>query len=471
MNATLSERDFAIDVVRRLRDAGYEALWAGGCVRDELLGLMPKDYDIATSAHPEQVRQLFRRTIAVGMSFGVIEVLGPRNPGELLKVQVATFRSDVSYSDGRHPDAVIFSSAREDALRRDFTINGMFFDPLENRLIDYVGGQDDLQARILRAIGDPVQRFDEDKLRMLRAVRMATRFELDIDPATADAIRGMAPQIGVVSAERIAEELRKLLVHPHRARGMRLFMDLGLAQPILPELLPMQGLPQGLPRSDAPALPPPGLPGPAVADGTIDLWEHVLRVLENLEPSPSFPLAMAALLHDIGKPRTVGRTPERYTFYSHEHVGRRMAGAICERLKLSNDEQNRIEWLVEKHQILSDARQMRPSKLKTLLIHPGIRELLELHRADAQAAGREIDHVAYCEQLLREWTREDLDPPPLLTGDDLIQAGHKPGPIFKRLLDAVREAQLDGTIRTKDEAWALVQRLLAEAGEAASGGR
>jgi putative nucleotidyltransferase with HDIG domain len=472
MSATLSERDFAIDVVRRLRGAGYEALWAGGCVRDELLGLIPKDYDVATSAHPEQVRRLFRRTIAVGMSFGVVEVLGPRTlplsphnlggeKGGVLKVQVATFRSDVSYSDGRHPDAVVFSSAREDALRRDFTINGMFFDPLEDRLIDYVGGQEDLRVRVLRAIGDPAQRFDEDKLRMLRAVRMATRFELDIDPTTADAICAMAPQICVVSAERIAEELRKMLVDPRRARGMRLFMDLGLAQPILPELLPMRGLPQGLPRSDAPALPPPGLPGPPVADGAIDLWEHVLRVLDNLGPSPSFPLAMAALLHDIGKPRTVGRTPDRYTFYSHEHVGRRMAADICERLKLSNDEQKRIEWLVEKHQILCDARHMRPSKLKTLLIHPGIRELLELHRADALAAGRDTDHVAYCERLLCEWTKDDLDPPPLLTGDDLIQAGYKPGPIFKKILDAVREAQLDGTIRTTEEAWALGNRLLA----------
>src|SRR5690242_2559491 len=192
----MSERDFALDVVRRLRQAGHEALWAGGCVRDELLGLTPQDYDVATSARPEQVRSLFRRTIAVGMSFGVIEVLGPRTEGDWLKVQVATFRSDVSYSDGRHPDAVVFSSAREDALRRDFTINGMFFDPLENRLIDYVGGQEDLQARVLRAIGDPKQRFAEDKLRMLRAVRIATRFELEIEPATAEAIRVMAPQIG-----------------------------------------------------------------------------------------------------------------------------------------------------------------------------------------------------------------------------------------------------------------------------------
>jgi poly(A) polymerase len=462
MAAILSERDFALEVVRRLREAGHEALWAGGCVRDELLGLVPQDYDVATSAHPDTVRRLFRRTIAVGASFGVIEVLGPRTPDGCLKVQVATFRSDVSYSDGRHPDAVVFSSAREDALRRDFTINGMFFDPLENRLIDYVGGQDDLRDRVLRAIGDACQRFEEDKLRMLRAVRMATRFGLEIEPATADAIRAMAPQIGVVSAERIADELRKMLVDPRRARGMRLFMDLGLAQPVLPELLPMRGLPQGLPRPDAPALPPPGLPGPAAADGEIDLWEHVLRVLDRLGPAPSFPLALAALLHDIGKPRTVGRTPDRYTFYYHEHVGRRMAGEICERLKLSNDEQKRIEWLVEKHQILSDAHQMRPSKLKALLIHPGIRELLDLHRADALASGRDTAHVEYAEQLLREWTKDDLDPPPLLTGEDLIEAGLKPGPIFKKLLDGVREAQLDGTIRTREEAWELVHRLPAE---------
>ncbi len=462
MSVPLTERDFALDVVRRLREAGYEALWAGGCVRDELLGILPKDYDVATSALPEEVRRMFRRTVAVGMSFGVVEVLGPRAPEGLLKVQVATFRSDVSYSDGRRPDAVVFSSAREDALRRDFTINGMFFDPLENRLIDYVGGQDDLRARLLRAIGDPFRRFDEDKLRMLRGVRQATHFDLEIDPGTVNAMRAMASRIGVVSAERIAEELRKLLVDATRARGMRTFVDLGLAESILPELLPMQGLPQGLPRPDGPALPPPGRPGPDVGEGVVDLWEHVLRVLDLLGGEVSFSLAMAALLHDVGKPRTVGRTPDRYTFYGHEHVGRRMAGEIAERLKLSNDEQKRIEWLVEKHQILSDARQMRPSKLKTLLIHPGIRELLQLHRADALASGRDTDHVAHCEDLLARWSRAELDPPPLLTGDDLIQAGHKPGPNFKKLLDAVREAQLDGAIHKKEEAWDVVTRQRSE---------
>jgi len=445
----MTERDFAIDVVRRLHDAGYQALWAGGCVRDELLGLAPKDYDVATDATPAQVRRVFRRTIAVGMAFGVVEVLGPHGPEGPLKVQVATFRSDTTYSDGRHPDAVVFSSPREDALRRDFTINGMFFDPLESKLIDFVGGQDDLRARVLRAIGDPATRFAEDKLRLLRAVRFATCFDFTIDPATEAAVKAMAGQITVVSAERMAEELRRLLVHPRRARGVRLLDEAGLVPPLLPELLEMKDLPQG----------PPEAP-------TGDLWDHVLRVLDLLGPEPSFPLALAALLHDVGKRRTVGRTPDRYTFYYHEHVGRRMAGEICLRLKLSNAERERVEWLVEKHQFLCDTRQMRPSKLKMILGHPGIRELLALHRADALASGRSTDHLDYCEQLLREWSEADLHPPPLVTGHDLERLGLERGPLYKRLLDAVREAQLDGTVTTTAQALELIDRLAKEAGSA-----
>ena len=460
MTPTPTEREFAVEVVRRLRDAGYEALWAGGCVRDELLGRTPKDYDVATAARPEQVRGLFRRTVAVGEAFGVVEVLGPRTETGFLKVQAATFRADGNYSDGRRPDAVVFCSAREDALRRDFTINGMFFDPLENRLIDYVGGQNDLRDRVLRAIGDPHQRFTEDKLRMLRAVRLASRFELTIDPATAVAIQNRAREITVVSAERVADELRKMLVDPHRARAMRLFLDLGLARSVMPELLPMRGLPQGLPRPDGPGLPPPGMPA-APDPASTDLWEHVLCVLDLLGDRPSFALAFAALLHDVGKPRTVGRTPDRYTFYSHEHVGRRMASEICLRLKTSNEERERVEWLVEKHQILADVRQMRTSKVKTLLAHAGIQELLALHRADALASGRPDDHVVYCEGLLQEWSDADLNPPPLLTGHDLQRAGLEPGPVYKRLLDAVREGQLDGTLRTPHDARELVDRLLA----------
>jgi poly(A) polymerase len=439
----MTEREFAIDVVRRLQEAGHEALWAGGCVRDELLGLVPQDYDIATDARPEQVRGLFRRTIAVGASFGVVEILGPRGIGEMLKVQVATFRSDGTYSDGRRPDQVVFSSAREDALRRDFTVNGMFFDPVRGQLHDFVGGQADLQARVLRAIGDSELRFTEDKLRLLRAVRVATRFELSIEPATQAAIQKMAGQIHVVSAERIAEELRKLLILPQRLRGLNLMLDVGLVAAILPELVPMRGLLQGSP------LAPTG-----------DLWDHVMRVMDYLRPAPSFPLAFGALLHDVGKPRTVGRTPDRYTFYYHEHVGKRLASEICQRLKLSNAERERVEWLVEKHQILADARQMRTSKLKTLLAHEGIHELLALHRADALASGHSTDHVEYCEHLLREWSAEELDPRAVCTGHDLMRHGVPQGPLYKHLLDAVREAQLDGKVKNLKEALQLVDELL-----------
>jgi tRNA nucleotidyltransferase/poly(A) polymerase len=441
----MTEREFAVDVVRRLQEAGYQALWAGGCVRDELLGGQPTDYDVATSARPEEVRQLFRRTIEVGLAFGVVNVLGPRTPSGPLQVEVATFRADVSYSDGRHPDEVRFASAREDALRRDFTINGMFYDPVRGETVDFVGGKEDLQARMLRAIGDPLLRFSEDKLRLLRAVRFATRFDLTIEPATSTAVKRMARAITVVSAERIAKELRMILVSPERARGMTLMYELGLVAALLPELLPMKGLPQG----------PPGAP-------TGDLWDHVLRVLDLLGSEPSFPLALAALLHDVGKPRTVGRTPDRYTFYGHEHVGSRLADDICARLKLSNAERERVAWLVDKHQVLCDARHMRTSKLKALLIHPGIRELLALHRVDALASGRSTDHVEYCEGLLRSWTEEDLNPAPLLTGYDLTEMGLQPGPLFKRVLAAVREAQLEGIVKTREEALQLVKRLLAE---------
>ncbi len=438
----MTEREFASDVVQRLQKAGYQALWAGGCVRDELLGREPKDYDVATDARPEQVRELFRRTVAVGAAFGVVEVLGPRRHGQFLKVQVATFRTDLEYVDGRHPGGVVYSSAREDALRRDFTINGMFLDPLSGDVYDHVGGRADLEAKVLRAIGNPRQRFAEDKLRLLRAVRMAVRFDLMIDPATWAAMQEMAPQITVVSAERIAEELRQLLVHPRRVHAATLLFDSGLGAAVLPEVVPMKGLPQGLPAA------PVG-----------DLWDHVMRVLDLLGDSPSFPLALAALLHDIGKPRTVGRTPDRYTFYYHEHVGARMASAICQRLRLSNAERERVEWLVEKHQYLCDARHLRPSKLKTILAHPGIEELLALHRADALAWGRSTDQVAYCEARLREWTATDLNPRPLLTGDDLKKLGIPQGPIYKKLLDAVREAQLDGTISTTEQAVELIGRL------------
>jgi poly(A) polymerase len=439
-----ASRDFALRVVERLRSAGFEALWAGGCVRDELLGLHPKDYDVATNARPEEVQRLFHRTVAVGAAFGVIKVLGPRQGDHWIEVEVATFRADSSYSDGRHPDSVTFTSAQEDAVRRDFTINGMFMDPMDNKLIDYVGGQEDLRAGVLRAIGDPRERFAEDKLRMLRAVRIAARFELTLDPGTESAIHEMVDQLTVVSAERIADELRKLLVDRHRARAMNLMHDVGMVAVVLPELLEMKELPQGRPQAP-----------------TGDLWEHVMRVLDELGPTPSFPLAMAALLHDVGKRRTLGRTPERYTFYSHEEVSRRLASDIGLRLRLSNEERERIEWLVKKHQYLSDAKLMRTSKLKQTLAHPGIRELLALHRADAVASQRSDEHVRYCELLLDQWSEEDLNPTPLLTGHDLVRMGLERGPQYKQLLDAVREAQLDGLLRSKSEAIDWVKQTVA----------
>ena len=393
-------REFAVDVIRALREAGHEALLAGGCVRDEFLGVTPKDYDIATSARPEQVRRLFRRTVAVGAAFGVVEVLGPHR----LLVQVATFRSDGAYIDGRRPESVVFCSAEEDAQRRDFTINGMFFDPLDERLIDHVGGRADLQAGILRAIGDAAARLREDRLRMLRAVRMAARFRLEIDPATRSAITAMAPQLeDGVSAERIADELRKMLVDPHRARAMQLFMDLGLAAVVLPELGAMHGL----------------------------------AIVERLGEKTSFPLAFAAMLHP---------------------VGRHVAGEIALRLKLSTEERERIEWLVENHRTLADAPTMRPAKLKPLLVHPGINDLMALHRAE----GSDLDALAHAVAIRRIWDEAgELNPAPLITGNDLLALGLPQGPMYKTLLQRARDAQLDGEITTRDQAIGLVQRILA----------
>jgi poly(A) polymerase len=409
----MTEREFALEVVRKLQGAGYTAYWAGGCVRDELLGLTPQDYDVATSALPEQLPALFRRRNEIGAQFGVVQVIGPRGADrEWLTVEVATFRIDGKYIEGRRPEGVVYSTPEEDAKRRDFTVNGMFFDPVKGELIDYVGGRADLAAKILRAIGDPVARFTEDKLRILRAARMATRFDLAIDPATHDAAKRMAQEIHVVSAERIAEELRKLLTHPNRARGLRLLREMSLIEAILPELEAWEG------------------------------WERVVRVMEGLGGSPlPFPLAFAAALYPLG-----ASTVE----------------AIAGRLKLSTAETVRSCWLVQNQGALLGAPQLRGSRLKPLLVHTGIDELLALHRAIALAEGTSVAHVEYCERMIRDTPPEVLNPPPLVSGEDLLALGLKPGPTFKRLLDAVREAQLDERITTKQQALELVRNLLAE---------
>lgn len=404
----MTEREFAVGVVQRLQAAGHTALFAGGCVRDELLGLTPLDYDIATSATPEQVQRLFRRTVAVGAAFGVVEVLGPKDAaGNWLKVQVATFRSDGTYTDGRRPDAVTFSSPEEDAARRDFTVNGLFADPVAGTVLDFVGGRADLGAKVLRAIGDPVARFTEDKLRLLRAVRMSARFGLTIEPATLAAIKRMAPQITVVSAERTADELRKLLAHPNRAHGLTLLAETGLLPAVLPE----------------------------AAAGRLVGRTRVLKVLP---PTAGFTTAFAAL---------------------HDGLMPKVMADVCRRLKLSNDEADRVGWLVANRRALATAPTMRPSELYPLLVHPGIGELLALHRADA--TGAETGHVDYCERLLREKSPAELNPRPLLTGDDLQAAGFKPGPKFKPALAAVRAAQLDGAVTTREQALALAASHLA----------
>ncbi len=413
------QRRFALDVVRQLRTAGFEAYWAGGCVRDELLGRKPKDYDVATSATPPEIRALFgnKRTLSLGAVFGVITVLGPRpaDPGYRVPViEVATFRQDAEYGDGRHPDHVTFSSAREDAARRDFTINGMFFDPIGRRVIDYVAGQEDLQNRLIRAIGSPRLRFGEDKLRMLRAVRFAAAFGFTIDAETAAAVREMAGQITVVSPERIAMEMRRVLTESGRVEGLRLLVELGLAAAVLPEIVPCDA------ASQARA-------------------EHALGVLGRLQ-QPNFPLALAAVLAE-----QAGGT--RLRVAAVREVGFRW--------KLSNKESDEAAWLVEHHDALAGARSMRWSKLQPVLAHPWAEQLVALHEASSPHGP---DEAAYCRELLAQ-PRERLEPPPLLTGDDLRAHGLQPGRKFKKILQAVRDAQLDGEIQTQEEALRLAMEI------------
>ncbi len=444
-------RRFATEVVGTLQGAGFRALWAGGCVRDLMLGLNPADYDVATDATPEQVIALFgRRTVPVGVSFGVVRVLGPHASG--IEVEVATFRSDGVYVDGRRPESVTFSSLELDAARRDFTINGMFLDPFTDEVIDHVGGRADLRDRILRAIGDPAARFREDKLRLLRAVRFAARFEMAMEPGTRSALRAMAGQVVQVAAERIAQELRKMLVDEHRATAMQLALDEGLTPAILPPVASMRGVAHGC---------------PVQPDG--DLWDHSLRALRHLPTKTSFPLAFAALLHDVGEPETLTIEEGLARFPDHEQAGRRIADGLCRQLKLSNQERERITWLVGSHHALDGATTLRDSQRKRLLARPGVDELLALCRADALACTGDTRQVDYCEAYLRDQPAGPIDPPPLVTGDDLVSHGLRPGAHFARLLDQVRDAQLDGVVIGRSEALAWLDRLLASEGTPGSG--
>jgi poly(A) polymerase len=448
----------ALRVARRLHALGHAAYFAGGCVRDMLLGLVPQDFDVATDALPKRVQQAFPRTESVGAHFGVVLVIDKIN-GERIATEVATFRHDGAYTDGRRPDAVRFSSdPREDVLRRDFSINGLLLDALrheqgdtlESSVLDFVGGQSDLRARLVRAIGEPELRFTEDKLRMLRAVRFAARLEFAIEPRTMHAIRAQAAEIAVVSAERVRDELTRILTEGHARRGFELLHETGLLQQVLPEIARMQGV------AHPPQYHPEG-----------DVWTHTLMLLDHLHPRASETLAWGMLLHDVGKPATFtapdpANPGDRIRFNGHVEVGIAVARKILNRLRFSNEEAAQILALVQHHMQFGDVMKMKQSTLKRFLRLPKFDEHLALHFADASSAHGDLSKYAFAKQKLEELGEEQIRPPLLLTGDDLIAAGYPPGPEFRRMLTLAEDAQLEGTITTKEEALALVRRIPAK---------
>jgi poly(A) polymerase len=442
---TLAER-----VCRTLRDAGHQAYFVGGCVRDILLGREPADYDVATDATPDQVQQIFPRSLAVGAQFGVIVVIDESAPGDPLQVEVATFRSDIGYTDGRHPDRVVYAqSAQEDVKRRDFTINALLLDPETNEVLDFVGGQDDLRVGIIRAIGNAEDRFREDKLRMVRAVRFAARFGYAIEDATFAAIAKLAPEIHQVSAERIRDELTKLLTEGKARRGFELLDETGLLPELLPEIARMKGVEQ------PPQFHPEG-----------DVWIHTLLMIEDLEPKCSPTLAWGVLLHDVGKPPTF-KPPsgpgDRIRFDEHAEVGTRMAEEICRRLRFSNEDTAQIAALVANHMRFKDVPQMKPATLKRFVRLNRFEEHMELHRLDCLSSHRNLDNFEFMRRFLAETPPEQVRPPRLLTGDDLVQMGYRPGPAFRAILEAVEEAQLNGALQTHEEALELVHAKFAAA--------
>lgn len=431
-------RNAAITIVKQLRSAGYEAYFAGGCVRDALLGLAPKDYDIATNATPDTIMRIFRKTVAIGKAFGVISVLS-----EGFQFDVTTFRSDGNYSDGRRPDSVTFSDRETDVTRRDFTINGLLEDPVAGEIIDLVGGQEDIRRKVIRTIGDPRQRFAEDKLRMMRAVRFSCQLNFAIDPATSTAIKEMSPSITQVSYERIRDEIEKILVSPLRAEGIDMLHSLGILREILPEVADMEGVPQ------PPDFHPEG-----------DVFTHVKLCLSNLR-DPSFEVAMATLLHDIGKPPTItfpaDPKTDRIRFNAHEVVGERMTERVCRRFKLSREETEKICWMVAKHMTFKDVEHMRESTLKKFLSHEFYDDLEQVFVADKMAADKDMASFEYLKAMRGKFTAEDLKPEPFLRGKDLIELGLAPGPIFTTILAAVYDSQLEGGVKTRDEAIVFVK--------------
>ncbi|MFZ0803711.1 MAG: CCA tRNA nucleotidyltransferase [Terriglobales bacterium] len=453
-------KSFAISIIGTLRDHGHKAYLAGGCVRDLLLGRDPADYDVATSATPDEVMRIFPDAYGVGVQFGVVLVpagdvacnastaqperkaaAGDVSAGGNT-VEVATFRSDIGYSDGRHPDEVRFSKdPREDVQRRDFTINGMLLDPVTNQVLDFVDGQKDLKARIIRAIGEPDRRFGEDKLRMLRAVRFAARFGFEIDPATFAAIRRLTPQIHQVSRERVRDELTRMLTEGQARAAFVLLDETGLLHEVLPEIEAMKGIEQ------PPQFHPEG-----------DVFAHTLLLLEELPHPCSAALAWGALLHDVGKPPTFRVAPDRIRFDGHVDVGVKMAEDICQRLRFSNDDTQQILALVDNHMRFAHAMRMSESTFKRFVRMPRFDEHLELHRLDCQASYGDLTTYDFTRAKMAALTPEAIRPAPLVTGEDLIAAGHVPGPRFKEILSAVEDGQLEGRFHDREEALQFVAR-------------
>lgn len=438
MDASALRESLARDIIHRLRDSSHLAYLVGGCVRDRLLGILPKDYDVSTDAPPSALLQLFPKAETVGAHFGVVLVRSA--PG--IHVEVATFRSEGAYADGRRPDVVRFETDPAlDAQRRDFTVNGLMQDIDSGEVLDFVHGRADLAQKVIRAIGDPDCRFEEDHLRMLRAVRFAARLSFAIEPATFSAIRRLAPAITRISAERVREELVRMLTEGAARWAFELLDQCDLLPQILPEVKAFQGVKQ------PPEFHPEG-----------DVWQHVLLMLGALDhPSPT--LALGALLHDVGKPPTF-RIADRIRFDNHAEMGAQMAADILKRLRFSNDDADQVVSLVANHMKFKDVQQMRTSTLKRFLCLPKFHEHLELHRLDTMASNGYTEAYDFVKQKLAEMRDEELRPPRLLTGSDLIAAGYRPGPRFGEALEAVETAQLEGEITTQSEALAIARRIL-----------
>ena len=438
----MSAREKAIGVVRRLREQGYEAFFAGGCVRDMLLQKPPQDYDVATNARPEEIQRLFSQTIPVGAQFGVILVVVDGEPFE-----VATFRHDGPYLDGRRPSHVRYGTLEEDILRRDFTINGMLYDPLGDQVIDLVEGRADLERRLIRAIGEPQMRFEEDRLRMIRAVRFAASLGFSIDALTFKAIQQLAASITTIAWERIGDEVTRILTEGGARRGFELLDQSGLLQVLLPEMVALKGTPQ------SPDYHPEG-----------DVFAHTLLLLSHLPPSSSETLAYGCLLHDIAKPVCFRQETDRITFYGHTEVGAAMAEEILKRLKRSRESWVRVAYLVRNHLRHVQAPQMRLSTLKRFLREEGIEELLELTRIDALASNGDLQYYQFCKERLAQLSEAQIRPAPLVRGTDLIALGLVPGPIFAEILQRVEDQQLGGELTSREQALEWVQRNYAQRG-------